>query len=398
MTSSTKNLWIINQYAGSSKHGMTFRSFYLAKEFIKKYNVEIISASYSHVMNKPPEVHEKFTKEEVEGVSFNWVKVPRYKKSKSIGRILSMFLFLFELFLINTKHLKKPDVIIVSSISPFPIWKAYLWAKRFNAKLIFEVRDIWPLSVIELGGFSKYNPFVMLLQLTENFAYKYSDYVVSVLPLAFDHMKYHGLKKEKFIYIPNGVEIKESIGLTNTNSETFKVGYSGTLGIANALMFLVKAAELTQPLNIEFHILGDGPEKKNLQEIVLSKGLSNVIFHDAVPKEEVQAFLSKMDILYIGWHLSSLYRFGISANKLFDYMMSAKPIVHSVSAGNDPVKEAKAGISIEPENATLIADAIIEIYNLSSEERTILGKNGRKYVEENHSYQQLAKQYESLFY
>ena len=78
-------------------------------------------------------------------------------------------------------------------------------------------------------------------------------------------------------------------------------------------------------------------------------------------------------------------------------MMSAKPIVHSVSAGNDPVKEAKAGISIEPENATLIADAIIKIYNLSSEERTVLGKNGRKYVEENHSYQQLAKQYESLF-
>lgn len=397
MSKHDKTIWIINQYAGSSKHGMTFRSFYLAKEFVKKHKVEIISASYSHVMNNPPKVIDKFTKEVVDGVSFNWVKVPLYKKSKSIGRILSMFIFLKQLFLIDTKKLHRPDIIIVSSISPFPIWKAYLWAKRYNSKLIFEVRDIWPLSVIEIGGFSKYNPFVILLQLTENFAYKYSDYVVSVLPLAYNHMKNHGLKKEKFIYIPNGIEIKEPFVSSKNYSKTFKVGYSGTIGIANALNYFIEAAEKTKALDIEFHLLGEGPEKSKLQNEVKSKGLSNVYFHKAVPKDKVQAFLSKMDILYIGWHLSSLYRFGISANKLFDYMMSSKPIIHSVLAGNDPVKEANAGISVVPENALLIANAITTMYNMSEDERSVLGQNGRRYVEQHHSYQLLAQKYESLF-
>lgn len=392
----SKNIWIINQYAGSSKHGMTYRSFYLAKEFIKKHKVNVISASYSHVMSNPPSVNQRYSTENIEGVNFNWIKVPRYSNSKSLSRVLSMFIFLFRLFLFNTKKLNTPDVIIVSSISPFPIWKAYFWAKRYNAKLIFEVRDIWPLSVIELGGFSQYNPFVVLLQLTENFAYKVSDYVVSVLPKAFEHMKSHGLTVEKFKYIPNGIELKKYYS-TPRQDMNFSIGYAGTLGIANALHYLIDAAELIREQPIFFHILGNGPEKENLKKIVQSKELSNVIFHDAIQKDKVMNFLTNMDVLFIGCNSSNIYRFGISPNKVFDYFYSAKPIIHSVDAGNDPVYDAKAGISVPPENPKEIANAILKIYNMSESERNELGKNGKEYVKKNHSYEQLAKQYEPLF-
>ena len=88
-----KNIWIINQYAGSSKHGMTFRSFFLAKEFNKNHNVRIFSASFSHVMTKPPKINKAVTHESIEGVNFTWLKVPVYYKSKSIKRVLSMFHF-----------------------------------------------------------------------------------------------------------------------------------------------------------------------------------------------------------------------------------------------------------------------------------------------------------------
>lgn len=392
-----KNIWIINQYAGSSNHGMTFRSYFLAKEFIKRHRVTIFSASFSHVMSNPPSVSKTYTEENINGVEYLWLKVPVYKQSKSLSRLISMFIFLYRLFFLNVNKRDTPDVIIVSSTSPLPIWKAYFWAKRFNAKLIFEVRDIWPLSIMELGGFKKTNPFVVLLQITENFAYKVSDYVVSVLPKAFEHMKHHGLDLPRFKYIPNGIEIKTMIKTDEVNKDVFKIGYAGTLGIANALKYLIHAAHLIKESNIEIHLLGNGPEKEALMEMVKDKNISNVYFHDAVPKNKVGIFLSKMDALFIGWHFSKIYRFGISANKLFDYLASAKPIIHSVDAGNDPVLEAKAGISVKPENPKEIADAILKLYKMPESKRNELGQNGRVYVEKYHSYEQLAKQYEYLF-
>ena len=392
-----KNIWIINQYAGSSNHGMTFRSYFLAKEFIKRHRVTIFSASFSHVMSNPPSVSKTYTEENINGVEYLWLKVPVYKQSKSLSRLISMFIFLYRLFFLNVKKRDTPDVIIVSSTSPLPIWKAYFWAKRFNAKLIFEVRDIWPLSIMELGGFKKTNPFVVLLQITENFAYKVSDYVVSVLPKAFEHMKHHGLDLPRFKYIPNGIEIKTMIKTDEVNKDVFKIGYAGTLGIANALKYLIHAAHIIKESNIEIHLLGNGPEKEALMKMVKDKNISNVYFHDAVPKNKVGIFLSKMDALFIGWHFSKIYRFGISANKLFDYLASAKPIIHSVDAGNDPVLEAKAGISVKPENPKEIADAILKLYKMPESKRNELGQNGRVYVEKYHSYEQLAKQYEYLF-
>lgn len=393
----SKNIWIINQYAGSSKHGMTFRNFFLAKEFNNKHKVRIFSASFSHVMTKPPKIKQAVTHESIEGVDFTWLKVPIYYKSKSIKRVLSMFHFLFRLMTLNTTEFEKPDIIIVSSPSPLPIFSGYIWSKKFNAKLIFEVRDIWPLSITEIGKISKLNPLIILFQLTENFAYRVSNYVVSVLPKAYDHMKIHGLTKEKFVYIPNGIEINNQLIPKEGTSKTFCIGYAGTFGLANALDFLIEAAELTKNIDVEYHLLGSGPEKKNLEEQVKNFGLSNVFFHNAVPKNRVKKFLDNMDALYIGWSKKELYKFGISPNKIFDYMLSVKPIIHSVSAGNDPVYDAQSGVSVMPENPELIARAVIKLYNMSKEERKTMGLNGRKYVEKYHSYQQLAKQYEQLF-
>ncbi len=393
----SKVVWIINQYGGSRLHGMTFRSYYLAKEFVKKHKVYLFSASYSHVMSSPPLINGNLTQEDIDGITYAWLKVARYKGSKSIGRIWSMFVFLFRLFTLKVSNFQKPDVIIVSSISPFPVIKAFFWSRRYKAKLIFEVRDIWPLSIMELGGLSKYHPFVMLLQCVENFAYRVSDYVVSVLPKALNHMQHHGLSEDRFVYIPNGIEISDVVTINSDKRTQFVVGYAGTIGVANAMDYLIESADILKDYPIEFRLLGNGPAKKELIELVLQKSLQNVRFYEAVPKSEVPLFLSNVDVLYIGWQNSKLYRFGISANKIFDYLLAKKPIVHSVNAGNDPIQEAEAGISVEPANPQKIADAILQLYHMSAVERNKMGENGRKYVEKHHSYEKLAASYERLF-
>lgn len=404
MASTKKVIWIINQYAGSPYHGMTFRTYYLAKNFIKKHEVNVFSASFSHVMSSPPDVS-KNTTENIDGIIYHWIKVLKYAQSKSITRVISMFLFLFKLFFLSTSKINKPDVIIVSSISPLPIWKAYLWSRKYKAKLIFEVRDIWPLSLVELGGINTYNPFVLFLGLTEKFAYKVSDYVVSLLPEALRHMEKQGLTAKRFKYIPNGIDVNMTQSNISKEFESkipvdkFIVAYTGAIGIANSLITFASAAKILKNNSlIQFLIVGEGSEKEKIESFKEKHSLNNLIILDPIPKSSVIPFLNKyVDVCYIGLQSQPIFRFGISPNKLFDYLFSSTPIIQSIDASNDIVKDANAGISVEPENPQAIADALMKLNKMDVNQRQQLGRNGRNYVEKHHSYEKLAQQYEYLF-
>ncbi len=402
-----KTIWIINQYAGSPHHGMNFRSYYLAKELLKQgENVTIFSGSFSHLFSKPPQVNSTFTKESIDGINYIWVKTPKYEASKSFKRLFSMLLFSFKLFFFNPFSLKNPDVIIISSLSLFPILNAYLWSKLLKTKLIFEVRDIWPLTLIELGNVSKHNPLVLILGALEKLGYKKADYVVSLLPKAKEHMIKKGLDENKFIYIPNGINLQELQNpqplephvIDQIPQNKFIVGYAGTLGIANALEYFLQAALLLKnQSDIHFVLVGNGSEKESLVNYTKTKQLHNITFIEAIEKKQIQSMLQYFDICYIGWHHYPLYRFGISANKLYDYMYAQKPILHSVDAGNDPIAEAECGISVAPENTQEITNAILEFYHMNDDQRASLGKKAKAYVIKHHSYETLALKYKKLF-
>lgn len=395
-----KTLWIFNEYAGSVYHGMTFRHYYLAKELIKKdYRVIIFTSSFSHFAKQPHRVVEQtFTSEMIDGIEYIWIKTPPYKGSRSFGRIRNWFLFALKLFFIPLLKLQKPDYILVSSLPLHPILAANFLSKKYKAKLLFEVRDIWPLSAIELGGYSEKNLFIKHLQWLEDYAYKKADKVLCVLEYAYKHMHKRGLNKEKFNYIPNGISMTEleDIELLDKRiidqipKNKFIVGYTGSIGTANSLDIFIKVAKLLQiEDSIVFVIVGDGAEKETLQ--VEAQQLNNVYFIDAIGKKQIQSMLKYFDVCYIGWNKQSLYRYGISANKLFDYMYASKPILHAYSGEGDIVKIAKAGISVEAQNPQAIARGIKQLKNMTQEQREKLGQNARRYVLKNHEYKVLTK-------
>lgn len=401
---SCKNIWIINETIGSRIHGMVFRPYYLAKEFVKKgESVTIFSGSYTHIYSNPPVVKGFSKTEVIDGINYCWIKTPKYKKSQSIGRIINAFAFVLGLFLVNKKSFGRPDVIIVTSPTPFSIINGYYYKKKFNAKLIFEVRDIWPLTLIEIGNISKWHPFVLFMQIFENFSYKVSDNVVSVLPEAYRHMEHHGMKRDKFVYIPNGIDMDEiddkkelpADVKMKLSEKKFTVMYAGKIGQSNAMEYLISAAERLKDIKeIRFVIVGDGVEKAKLMELVQVKGLGNVIFTGPVKKDEVCVLLRTADVLYIGWHKNNLYKFGISANKLFDYMHAGKPVIHSVQKDtNDCISVSGAGISVDAESPEDIADAIKRLYSMDKDQRDNMGKLGRKFVTDFHSYEKLASDY-----
>jgi len=405
------NILLINHYAGSPKYGMEYRPYYLAKEWSDLgHNVRIIASSESHLHQLKPSVSNRYTLEKIDNIEYLWIKTPAYN-GNGLGRIINMLSFSKKLFSERKAILNRfsPDIVIASSPHPFIFRGAHKIAKKANAKLIFEVRDIWPLSLIEILGLSKIHPLIALMQYEESNAYKKTDMVASLLPKAMDHMSRHGLSHDKFMYIPNGIIVKDwnsSIPLPPDHIEevkqfklqfNFLIGYAGTHGKPNALSFLIQAAELITTESIGIVLIGSGPEKPELISLANKLKLNNVLFLNALNKTRVPAFLTQMDALYIGWEQQSLYRFGISANKLFEYMISGKPIIHSVTAGNDPVLESGCGISCLPENVSSIAQALIQLNNLPHEELEDLGKKGKKYVIQNHDYALLAKKYLSNF-
>lgn len=402
------NILLINHYAGSNRHGMEYRPFYLCREWVKMgHSVTIIASSYSHVRTNQPVMKEKWTHETIDGISYIWVETPLYE-GNGVKRVLNILSFVKELYTNAAKivHDISPDVVIASSTYPLDIYPASKIAKLSNAKLIFEVHDLWPLTPMELGNMSRFHPFVVMMQKGENDAYKKADLVVSLLPKANQHMIDHGMKPDKFRFLPNGIVVEdwenanEQIPLEHIElisklrqEGKFLVGYAGGQGIANALEYLIDVAEIMQDKPISFVLVGKGTEREKLIQKVKEKGLGNIHFLPIINKDSIPDFLSRMDALYIGWRRSILYRFGVSPNKLLDYMMASKPIIHSIEAGNDLVKEADCGVSVAPEDPVLIADAIERIYELSDEERQRLGNNGKRYVMENHDYRVLAEKF-----
>jgi len=395
----SKKIWFINEYAGTPYHGMEFRHYYIGKELIKLgHEVTVVSSSYSHLFKNIP----KKKKETIDGVDYLWLKTFNYGSSHDKRRVLKWFIFMAKVFFLPFS-LKKPDVIIVSPMAPLPILPAWILSKLYGAKLIYEVKDIWPLSLVELGRFSLNHPFIKLMSWFEKFALKKSDVIVSNLENYKEHIKNNIGLDRTFNWISNGVDLEEISHIEPLSDDIrnqiphnkFIVGYTGTVGVANAMeSFCQSTILLEDKKDILFVIVGDGQEKKGLLE---RYGMQeNILFVNSIPKKQIQSMLRLFDVCFLGWNKESIYKYGTSANKVFDYMYSSKPIINAYSGFGDIVELAKCGIRVEAKDSQSIADAIIQLYDMSDKERKLLGQNGKDYVLEHFTYQKLAKKYEEL--
>lgn len=398
----------INHYAGSPRHGMEFRPYYLAREWVRAgHEVNIVAADTSHLRQSNPELAEKYRDEDIDGIRYTWCKTPAYQ-GNGLKRVINIFSFLGKLMGLSRRYLQawRPDVVIASSTYPLDTVPAAFIAGKTGARLVYEVHDLWPLTPVEVGGMSPKHPFIRLLQWAEDFGYKKADTVISMLPCAKDYMMAHGMAAEKYHVIPNGVDVDEWQGasqplpaahvqrLAELKAEKrFLVGYAGGHGLANALDFLLQAAAQLQEQPVTFVLVGDGPDKAALQAQARQLGLQHVEFLDSIPKRAVPAFLAQMDALFIGWRKLPIYRFGINPNKLFDYLMAGKPVIHSVEAGNDMVKDAGAGLSVAAEDPAAIAAAVRELMALTPNARGRMGAAGKQYVLANHDYRILARRF-----
>jgi glycosyltransferase involved in cell wall biosynthesis len=401
------NILVINHYAGIGE--MEHRPSYLGREWLRSgHRVLIAAASFSHLRRRNPTVAGRMARERVDGIEYVWLKTPVYA-GNGPRRALNILVFVVRLLSVMRTLVRefRPDVVVASSTYPLDILPAWLMAKRAGARLVFEVHDLWPLTPIELGGISPRHPFVLLMRAAERFAYRRAERVVSILPMAAGYMRTRGMAAEKFVYVPNGIDPVEwehgdGVRLSPEHAKAFAelrdrgrfvVGYAGAHGLANALGTVLDAADLLRGEDATFVLVGQGPIKAELERAAAERGLDNVVFLPPVPKAAIPALLASPDALYIGLKRSDLFRFGVCPNKLIDYMMAGKPVIQAIEAGNDLVAEARCGISISPEDAAALADAVRRLMAADAVQRRAMGASGRSYVMEHHDYRRLAERF-----
>ena len=400
------NILYINHYAGGPAYGMENRPFYLAREWVRAgHRVTIVAASQSHVRARQPAMSGRFIRETVDGVDFVWCATPAYR-GNGVGRVVNILAFLRRLGAWRQWLDAKPDVVIASSTYPADFGPARRIAKQHGATLVWEVHDLWPLSPIELGGMPRWHPFIVWMQRCEDAACAGADLVVSLLPKACAHLRAHGMAADRFVHVPNGIDPGEwnddpvalpaqhaaAIAAARERGDLL-VAYAGAHGVANALGTLLDAAALLRDEPICWLLIGSGPEKAALAARVRADRLDKVALLDPVPKAAIPALLGAMDVLYLGLQREPLFRFGISPNKLMDYMMAARPVVCAIAAGNDPVSDAGCGETIAPEDPQALAAAVQRLRAMPAEARARLGRAGRAYVEAHHTYPVLARNF-----
>ena len=401
------NIVLINHYAGSPEMGMEFRPYYFAREWVKMgHKVDIIAADFSHLRRKNPNVSEDFQTDIIDGINYHWIKTRTYE-GNGASRAITMAQFITKLWLHAGRIIKEmePDVVICSSTYPLDTFVGQRIRKKSKkkVKLIHEVHDMWPATLIEVGGMSKHHPFVIAMQIGENSAYKHSDKVVSLLPYAEEYMKQHGLAEGKFVCIPNGVveeEWNKTDELPDEHQKVFDalhgknkfiVGYFGGHALSNALEYLLEVAgDMVQHKDIHFVLVGDGVEKKSLIEQSKKMELDNVTFLDPVPKKAVPKLCEQFDCIYMGGHESPLYRFGLCLNKMFDSMMAGKPIICAMTTPKTYIEEYECGIKVDSGDIQGCASAILKIKSMNEDDRKKMGENGIKACHKRFFYDNLA--------
>jgi len=307
----------------------------------------------------------------------------------------------------------RPDAIVISSPHPFPIFAGHALARRFNAKLIFEIRDIWPLSLTKILGVPAWHPFVQMCAYAEHFGLQHADLVTSVLPRAAHYLADRGYRKKAFAWVPNGIDLKAARP-ANVSSEAGQIAsaklvewreqgkvtiiYTGSIGTPNGIDLLLKALEhgskIGQAGRCATLVVGRGEQLDALRAFATEKQLTDIYFSGWVPRDDANALLAQADIGYAGLrNIEALFGYGISPNKIADYFAAALPVLLPIAPCGDPVSESGGGIVRRAETPEAVWAALYELIRLSEKERQKLGALGRAYMEQKYDYDVIAGHY-----
>ena len=346
----------------------------------------------------------RFVREEVEGATV--LRTAYFTTPRNVSKAAQLLSYLS--FLPAVLHsgwrAGRIDVVFVTSPPIFPALPAILLAKLRRAKLVVDLRDLWPDEVVAVGAAREGSLSIRVLRLIERLMYRSADLVTCTTPAFAETVGRRGVGPQKSRLLPNGADLELFRPLPRENEiaapydfgDRLVVMYSGLLGIKHGLETVIDAAALLRDReDVVFFIRGEGPRREALEEQTRELGLDNVVFGGERPIAEVPYLLARADVC-VTTLLPDPYLEKIVSVKIFEYLACEKPVVAGLRGeGARVIEESGGGIAIDPADARAMAGAIRELLD-SPERRAEMGKAGRRYVEQHHSRAAIAARLEQL--
>jgi|APSaa5957512535_1039671.scaffolds.fasta_scaffold18115_2 glycosyltransferase involved in cell wall biosynthesis len=376
------NILFVSAY--DAPRGQSARTYNFARELVGLgHDVTFITNGFNHFTRKEYlDSKERFRVEYIDGIRVLWLKTYPYH-SNGPARFLNMLSNAWQAYF-RSDLIKQPfDIVVGPSVPLFTALSGYFIAKKRKAKFVFEIRDVWPQALVDLGYLSQKSLIVRLLSMIEIFLYKKSNHIISALPFVYEHISNYGVSKNKISYIPNGVFIKpykERNKVKESSKDIITLTYVGNFSATHGVSLILDCAARMQDEPIKFVLIG---ASKGYLKKFPSDNYKNVSIRPVIDKINVPMELIKSDILIASVKDTNVYQFGINSNKIYDYLAAGKPIIFSGNTPNNQIVEADAGIVIPPDDIDALHDAIMKMLEMTPAQRSELGERGRKYAEKN---------------
>jgi glycosyltransferase involved in cell wall biosynthesis len=413
-------VWIFNHYASSAREMGSVRHVALAQPLVERgADVTIFASGFDHASRQEAWVHggAASATKVVKGVRVVWLRTWPYR-GNDWRRMLNMLSYAVMAPLASAGR-PKPDVVVGFTVHPFAALVGWLLARLHGARFIYEVGDLWPQTLIDLGAMSSRSLLARTLYGIESFLVRRSEVVISALPLMAEYLASRGLPTDHIRYIPNGPDIAaldaaaaqvsasppSSLGTivaeVRRRQEAGEVvfAYTGAHGRVNRLAVVLEALAIVNRRGahrVSLYLMGDGPEKPELQTRAQQLSLDNVVFLAPISKSELAVFLSTIDVGVIHTQETPVYRYGISFNKLFDYMAARLPIAFATTTAADPIVATGAGISVSPDDPEALAGAFEALVDAGPDERRRMGEQGRAFAEREHDMAVLGERFADI--
>ena len=380
-----KSITVVCKDASLPGEGILTKVFYISS-YLKKYgwSVNLITSNQPHTFFNFPDLYND--------ANFEITKINslKFTKNEPKKRLLSWLLFDIKVFLLLLFK-KRTDIYFVSSIPITSLFSVYLLSRIKKSKYVIDIRDIWPLTLIDEASYSENSIPIKIFSFIERFCSNQSDLVVSSIPLLYKYNLDILKVDKKFTFMPICIDEyfldNEFKRKRVTNNDSISIGYTGTVGMANDLNNLLNAAEkLKYDKRFEFIIIGDGP----LLDFYIQKFKNNnkIKFLGQIPRKEINHYYEKFDIGFISVSNAKVWKYGQSLNKLVSYMENAVPVIFACPNffHKSMVDEADCGFFVSNQDSSDIVKILERIVQLDRESLKNLGENGRTWILRNRKY------------
>ena len=369
------------------------------------HDVHVVTCVPSHPKGTPFDGYRKrwYQRERMDGVTVHrvWTYLAA---NQGVARRTLNYLSFVPTSMWRAARLSRFDIIVATSPQFFCAVAGYLTSRLTRTRWVFELRDLWPDSVVAVGALER-GLALRRLERLELRMYRHAERVVCVTRSFMANLEARGIPASKLVFVPNGIEpdywcapgpqdVRAALGV---GADDVLVSYVGTVGMAHGLGTVLEAAGRLRVENprVRFLVVGAGAELDASRAYVAGQGLSNVTFTGLVPRERARDLLAASDVSLVTLRDSPLFR-TVLPSKMFEAMAAGKPIVLGVAGeASEVLHRAGCGLSVAPGDADALRCAVERLAG-DPETRRRMGEAGRRFVGEQFNRRTWAESYLQL--